>query len=385
MITRAGAGPDLFTVPAGTVSLAGGMPALGSLPWAEIAGTTGATLELAGPTVLQYGRPVVGSTLARRIHDLLALQGADVPAAELIPTAGSQMGLCVVAAVLGRGAGAVLCETPSYPGALGAFRDRGLEPIAVPADADGVDPAAIAGLVRRHRPAFLYVNPTFHNPTGRVMPQARRRDLLDACVAAGLPIVEDDPYGLLAFDGHLHTSLLALAGPDGDVIHLGTASKIFAPGLRVGWIAAPAHHRAELAAQADLMSLSPSVFAQSVVADFLGGPSWPAQLDVFRRDYRERAEIADGALRSAGADRTWTWEQPRGGFYLWLTPRIGPVDAERVADRAREAGVLVVPGRYFSVDGESDGGLRLCFTGPRRAQLGPAVERLGAVLAEVGA
>ncbi|KXP11219.1 hypothetical protein AXK57_07630 [Tsukamurella pulmonis] len=385
MITRTGAGPDLFTVPPGTVSLAGGMPALGTLPWPEIAAATGATLELAGPTVLQYGRPVVGSTLARRIRDLLALQGADVDAAELIPTAGSQMGLCVVAAVLGRDADTVLCEAPSYPGALAAFRDRGLEPVAVPADADGVDPDAVAGLVRRRRTAFLYVNPTFHNPTGRVMPQQRRRDLLAACAAVDLPVVEDDPYGLLSFDGHLHTSLLALAGPGGDVIHLGTASKIFAPGLRVGWIAAPAHRRSALAAQADLMSLSPSVFAQGVVADFLAGPSWPAQLDVFRREYRERAEIADGALRSAGAERLWRWERPRGGFYLWLTARAGGVDAEAVAERARRAGVLVVPGRHFSVAGESDDGLRLCFTGPRRAQLAPAVERLGAVLAEAGA
>ncbi|BAJ30018.1 MULTISPECIES: PLP-dependent aminotransferase family protein [Kitasatospora] len=377
--------PKLFERGADVISLAGGLPDLDVLPLDEISAQLGRLVRLGGRLALQYTTPHVAKALVPAVADLMAREGGLADADNLIPTSGSQMGLTAVALALGSPGDTILTQTPAYPGATAAFRTAGLLPYAAAEDAEGLDPVELRRTVQELRSAghtvrLLYTNPTFQNPTGATLAVPRRAAILAACRELDLLLVEDNPYGLLGFDGTTTTLFQAL-DPE-RVVYLGTFSKIFAPGLRSGWIAAPAHLRHDLARVAEIISLSPSALAQGALAAYHSRSGWDTLIDRYRDSYRERcALMADALDAELGTGTPWHWQRPGGGFYLWLRHR-DRADAGPYARAAADRGVSVVPGGHFSIDGEHADGLRLCFSNVPRRKIAEAVGRLSAALTE---
>ena len=381
--------PQLFEQGGDLISLAGGLPDLTRLPLRDIADRLSRLVRLGGGTLLQYSTPHVARTLIPAINDLAEREEVRVPAEQLVPTAGSQMGLMAVALGLGSPGETILCQTPLYPGASTAFRAGGLIVAAAPYDADGIDPDGLRASVTALRAGgatvrLLYANPTFQNPSGATTDVARRAALMEACGDLDLLLVEDNPYGLLAFDGSTTPACHSL--DPGRVVYLGTFSKVFAPGLRCGWIAAPAHIAPVLRRTCEVMALSPSVFAQSVLASFHAAHGWSDLITAYRDSYRHRAQLMSDALeRELGTGSPWQWDRPEGGFYLWLRhrdPEIDTVDTEAWAAPAAARGVSFVPGRHFSIDGEHRHALRLCFSGVPVKRIDEAISRLAGALSE---
>lgn len=377
--------PSLFEQGADLISFAGGLPDLTRLPIGEIAGQMSRLVRLGGRTTLQYSTPHVATNLRPAIADLMAREGSRLDAENLVPTAGSQMGLLAVALGLGSPGATIVCQTPSYPGATAAFRAAGLAPHGTPGDDDGIDPDGLRETVLRLRAAgesvqLLYCNPTFQNPTGTTMSVPRRTRLLAVCRELDLLVIEDNPYGLLSFDGAATTTCLAL--DPGNVVYLGTFSKIFAPGLRCGWIAAPAHVAPALRRIAEIITLSPSVLAQAALAAFHAGHGWDGLIASYRESYRERCGLMCRALDRELDRGTWQWEEPTGGFYVWLRHR-GGLDTSTFAVAAAEHHVSFVPGRHFSIDDEHADGVRLCFSGVAPGRIDEGVSRLAAALSTV--
>jgi DNA-binding transcriptional MocR family regulator len=376
--------PRLFERGGDLISFAGGLPDLDVLPLEAISSQLSRLVRLGGRLAFQYSTPHVAKALVPAITDLMAQEGATTTAENLVPTGGSQMGLMAVALGIGTPGETVLCQTPAYPGAAAAFRTAGLNLHAVPEDPGtdgGMDPAGLRETVLRLRAAghtarLLYCNPTFQNPTGATVSVERRKELLTVCQELDLLVIEDNPYGLLAFDGGTTTTLQGL-DPD-RVVYLGTFSKVFAPGLRCGWISAPAHLAQHLRRTTEVMSLSPSALAQAALAAFHTRNGWTELVDAYRHSYRERSTLmADALERELGTTGPWSWERPTGGFYIWLRHREG-VDTGRFAGAAAAHGVSFVPGSHFGIDGEHADALRLCFSHVPRKRITEGISRLAA-------
>jgi 2-aminoadipate transaminase len=380
--------PQLFERGDGLINLAGGLPDLSALPLEAISAQLSRLVRVGGRIAMQYGTTHVSDALVPAISELMKMEGASPVAGNLVPTTGSQMGLTAVGLGLGAPGEAVLVQTPAYPGAIAAFRTAGLELHAVPGDEQGMDPEGLRETVLRLRAQgqavrLLYTNPTFQNPTGATLPGERRVALASVCQTLDVLIVEDNPYGLLSFDGTTTTAFYGIA-PE-RVVYLGTFSKIFAPGLRCGWIAAPADVAPILRRTTEVLSLSPSSLAQATLAAFHAKSGWSDLLAAYRESYRARCAQMDEALRQRlGTDGPWTWDRPGGGFYIWLRNADG-ADAGKFADAAAGQGVSFVPGSHFSVAGEHAHGLRLCFSFVPRAQIDEGVARLAAALADAAA
>lgn len=382
--------PQLFERGGDLISFAGGLPDLDLLPLKELSEQFARLTRIGGRIALQYSTPHVAKALVPAITDLMAREGGRADAAHLVPTAGSQMGLLALGLGLAAPGETVLCQTPAYPGAAVAFRTAGLRLHGAPEDAEGLDPLALRETVARlradgQRVRMLYCNPTFQNPTGATLSVERRHRLAEAARELDLLIVEDNPYGLLGFDGAVIPVLQGL-DPE-NVVYLGTFSKVFAPGLRCGWIAAPEQVAERLRGTVEVMALSPSAFAQAALAAFHTRGGWDALIDAYRERYRERCGLmADALERELGTDGPWRWRRPDGGFYLWLRHE-GGADTGRLAQAAAGHGVSFVPGSHFGLDGECGDSLRLCFSNVPRKRIPEGVARLAAALrgADAGA
>ena len=225
---------------------------------------------------------------------------------------------------------------------------------------------------------FLYTIPNFHNPAGVSLSAARRREILGICQDAGLLVLEDNPYGLLGFDDEPYRALRA-DDPTG-VIYLGSFSKTFAPGLRVGWALAPHAVRDKLVLASEASVLCPPTLNQHVVAEYLATQPWQEQVKVFRELYRDRRDATLAAL-SALMPAGTTWTHPRGGFYVWVTLPPG-IDAKLMQPRAIAARVAYVPGIGFYSDGQGGRELRLSYCYPEPAVIREGVRRLASVVEE---
>ena len=239
----------------------------------------------------------------------------------------------------------VLCEAPSYVGALGVFRAYQCEVVHVAMDEHGLDPVALGEAIAALQAAgkkvkFLYTIPNFHNPAGVSQTLERRTEILEIAERADLLVVEDNPYGLLGFDGD---PVPAMRSMDAErVVYLGSFSKTFAPGFRVGWVLAPHAVREKLVLAQESATLCPPTFSQFAVAAYLRNHDWRGQIKIFREMYRERRDAMLAGLADHMPAGT-TWTVPAGGFFVWLTLPPG-LDSHAMLPRAVTARVAYVPG-----------------------------------------
>jgi DNA-binding transcriptional MocR family regulator len=365
------------------VSLAGGMPNISGLPLDAVAATISDVVRSRGGEAMQYGPGQGHPALRSQICDVMALEGIAAHPDDVVVTVGSQQAVDLVTRIFCDPGDVVICEAPSYVGALGVFRAYQCDVVHAEMDDQGLVPAALeqaigAVAASGRRAKFLYTIPNFHNPAGVTLSAERRRQVLAICREADLLVLEDNPYGLLGFES---APIPALRADDPDrVVYLGSFSKTFAPGFRVGWALAPHAVREKLVLAQESSTLCPPTFSQLAVSAYLADFDWQAQVKDFTQMYRERRDAMLAALAEhlpAGSQ----WTMPGGGFYVWVTLPEG-LDAKAMLPRAVTARVAYVPGTAFYADGFGSRCLRLsyCFPTPERIREG--VRRLGAVIAE---
>ena len=362
------------------VSLAGGMPYLPALPLDAIAEISARLISQKGAVALQYGSGQGEEVLREQIVEVMRPQGIDAHPDDIVVTTGSQQALDLVSRIFLDPGDVVLAEAPSYVGALGVFRSYQAQVVHVPLDHDGLQPAALEeALVRLRaegkRVKFLYTVPNHHNPAGVTLSLERRREVLAIARRHELLILEDDPYALLGFDGD---PLPALRSMDPEhVVHLGSFSKTFAPGYRVGWAVAPHAVREKLVLASESAILCPTSFGQFAIAEYLSSYDWMGQVKVFRELYRERRDAMLDALATHLPRATWT--HPVGGFYVWMTLPEG-LDAKAMLPRAVTGRVAYVPGGAFYADGSGSRSVRLSYCFPPAERIREGVRRLAAVV-----
>jgi len=365
------------------VSLAGGMPFTAALPFDVIGGVTAEVLAQEGATALQYGGGQGDPRLRDVLVELMGYEGIRASGGDVVITVGSQQALDLLARMFCDPGDVIVAEGPSYVGALSAFSQYQVEVRHVALDDAGLDPEALGQMLARlnregKRVKFLYTVPNFHNPAGVTMSAERRGRVLELARRHNVLVVEDNPYGRLGFEGDPPHALRA-ADPD-NVVYLGSLSKVFCPGLRIGWALVPPALRERMVIVKEAADLSSSNFAQAVAYRYFAQCPWRETLKELRVIYRERRDaMLDGLFEELPAGIHWT--RPQGGFYVWVNLG-GQLDARAMLAKAIAARVAYVPGGAFYADGQGASCMRLsyCFPSPERIREG--IRRLAGVIAE---
>lgn len=363
------------------VSLAGGMPYVSALPLDEMADTVATMIRERGAVALQYGSGQGDPVLREQITEVMAEVGIQAHPDDVVVTTGSQMALDLVVRVFCDPHDVVLVESPSYVGALGVFRAYECNVVHVGMDGQGLDPVSLEETIKHVLAAgrkikLIYTIPSYHNPGGITQGPERRQQVLAVAKKYGILILEDDPYGLLGFDGQVPRAIRA---DDADgVVYLGSFSKTIASGLRVGWALAPHGVREKLVLAAESAVLCPSNYAQFTVSSYLATKPWREQIAVFRDVYRERRDALLDSMKALMPAGT-TWTMPTGGFYSWVTLPDG-LDSRAMLPRAVNAMVAYVPGTGFYVDGQGRQSLRLSYCYPTPERIKEGVRRLAGVV-----
>jgi DNA-binding transcriptional MocR family regulator len=364
------------------VSLAGGMPFVSALPLDAIADTVAALVRDRGAQALQYGSGQGDVTLREQILDVMEPVGVRAHPDDIVVTAGSQMAIDLVVRVFCDPGDVVLVEAPTYVTALGVFSAYQCQVVHVPMDEQGMRPDALREAIAAVRaegrtPKLIYTIPSFHNPAGVTQGPSRRTEVLEIARSAGILLLEDDPYGLLGFDGSVPRAIRADEAEG--VVYLGTFSKTIAAGLRVGWAVAPHGVREKLVLANETATLCPSNFAQLTISSYLATQPWFEQVKVFREVYRERRDALLESLETLMPPGT-TWTVPAGGFYSWVTLPDG-LDATAMLPRAVAALVAYVPGTGFYAGGAGGhNALRLSYCYPEPDRIREGVRRLAGVI-----
>ncbi len=363
------------------VSLAGGMPYLQSLPLDALAQEAAELVAEDGLVALQYGSGQGIPQLREQICQVMSLEGITSHPDDVMVTLGSQMALDLVTRIFVDPGDVILAEAPSYVGALGVFQAYQAQVVHVAMDEDGLMPEALEAAIETTRAAgrrikFLYTIPNFHNPAGVTLSEDRRGLIADICRRAGILILEDNPYGLLGFDDKLRRAIRADDAEN--VVYLGSFSKTFAPGLRVGWVLAPHAVREKLVLANEAATLNPPVFNQMLISRYLEKFDWLGQIKAYRQTYNERRDAMLAALETQMPAGT-TWTRPDGGFYVWMTLPEG-FDSAAMLPRAVTARVAYVPGTAFYADGLGSRQLRLSYCFPTAERIEEGVRRLATVM-----
>lgn len=362
------------------VSLAGGMPYLEGLPLDTISETVQRVIATQGLSALQYGSGQGHEALREQILDVMRLEGIDAHPDDVVVTTGSQQALDLVTRIFVDPGDVIVAEAPSYVGALGVFRSYEADVVHVPMDEAGLIPEALDACLTELRAAgrrvkLLYTIPTFHNPGGVTLPLERRARVLEIARSHGVLLVEDNPYGLLGFSGDPVPAIRSL-DEDG-VVYLGSFSKTFAPGFRVGWVVAPHAVREKLVLASESAILCPSNASQMAISAYLSTSDWKAQIKAFQVMYRERRDAMVSSLAEHLPDASWT--VPDGGFYTWVRLPEG-LDSKSMLPRAVTGRVAYVPGTAFFADGTGADHVRLSYCYPTPERIREGVRRLATVV-----
>ncbi len=371
----------------GIISFAGGFPdsALFDVDGIRIA--TNAALTNEPGAALQYGATEGYQPLRQEIASFMGQKGCtDLAPEQLIVTTGSQQALDLLGKTLISPGDKVIVEGPTFLATIQCFKLYGAELISAPVDGDGVQPDALDRLIEEHRPKFVYLIPTFGNPSGALLTEERRRQVLALAVKHQTLIVEDDPYGDLYFDAPPPPSLLALSasvpGSRELLVHCGSLSKVLSPGLRVGWMVGPPELLAKATMCKQFSDAHTSTFAQATAAHYLKSGRMQGTLERVRKVYAERAHAMGEALRREMGGAI-DFVQPAGGLFVWarLTGQNGQLaDGAELAKRAIENNVAFVPGAPFYASNPDLSTLRLSFATVGVDKIEEGIQRLGASL-----
>ncbi len=363
------------------VSLAGGMPYVNALPLDLVSELVADLVSTRGSVALQYGSGQGDPALREQICEVMRMEGIEANADDVVVTVGSQQALDLITRIFIDPGDVVLAEGPSYVGALGTFSAYQAKVVHIAMDDQGLIPESLAQTIYAlqaagNRIKFLYTIPNFQNPAGVTLNEVRRRQVLEICHRAGVLVVEDNPYGLLGFDGEPMRALRA-DDPEG-VVYLGSFSKTLAPGFRVGWALAPHAVRDKLVLAMESAVLSHSSFTQLAVGQYLATQPWREQIKSFRELYRERRDALLGAL-DVLMPPGCTWTRPAGGFFVWMTLPEG-LNSKAILPRAVAERVAFVPGTGFYSDGGGARNMRLSFCYPEPDRIKEGVRRLAGVI-----
>ncbi len=371
----------------GIISFAGGFPDSAMFDVDGIREAANQALADEPGGALQYGATEGYQPLREQLAAFMLAKGArDVATDQLIVTTGSQQALDLLGKCLVDPGSKVIVEGPTFLATIQCFRLYGADLLSAPIDSEGVQVDALERLIAEHRPRFVYLIPTFGNPSGATLSLERRKRVLELAVRYQTLIVEDDPYGDLYFDQPPPPSLLALSGevPGSRdwVVHCGSLSKVLSPGLRVGWMAAPPALLANAVMCKQFSDAHTSTFAQATAAQYLAAGRMPATLARVRQVYGARARAMGEALRGElGAAIDFV--PPQGGLFVWarLTGAGGKIaDGNAFARKAIEQGVAFVPGAPFYCAQPDTRTLRLSFATADEARIREGIARLARAL-----
>ena len=377
---RSSAVRDLFAAASrpDMISLSGGMPAVGLVPHDVVAAAARDAVHHEGSAALQYGSSDGRPEIRALITELMAEIGVRLQPSDLLVTAGAQQGLDLLAKTFVNPGDVIITEGPTYVGALQAFSAYQPDIHCIAMDDDGMRMDLLEAELRHLGPRgakFIYTIPNFQNPAGVTMSPERRRRLLELAREYDVPVVEDDPYGRLRFEGGHMKPLRSL---DDEVIYLGTFSKIFAPGLRLGWVTAPKPILAKILLVKQAADLCGSNFAQVTAERYFKGTRWRRTLQSLVTTYGERRDAMIAALEEHFPAEA-RWAKPDGGFFVWVElPRY--VDCNAMLAEAVERGVTYAPGDGFYPDGRGKNCMRLAFCYAEPAAIDEGIRRLAEVI-----
>jgi 2-aminoadipate transaminase len=367
----------------GIISFAGGFPDSAMFDVDGIREATLTALSKDPGAALQYGATEGYGPLREQLSGFMRSKGVKALSAEqLIVTTGSQQALDLIGKTMIDPGDKVIVEGPTFLATIQCFRLYGADLISVPVDAEGAQVDRLEDLIKEHKPKFVYLIPTFGNPSGALMSLERRKRLLELAVQTKTLMVEDDPYGDLYFDQAPPPSMLALSdqvpGSRDWLVHCGSLSKVLSPGLRVGWMVAPEQLLAKATMCKQFSDAHTSTFAQATASAYLQSGRMPATLDKVRAVYARRANTMCSSLRAQLNDAI-EFTAPKGGLFVWarLTGARGQVsDGATFAREAIERGVAFVPGAPFYAKEPDNSTLRLSFATADEAKIEEGISRL---------
>ncbi len=369
------------------ISFAGGLPAPEVFPVARFQEACQRVLQTQSSLALQYGPTEGYRPLRELIVGQMARYGIIAGVDNILITSGSQQALDLIAKLLINRGDRILVESPTYLGALQAFDLMGAEYVTVPIDDDGLQTCEMEQALRSG-PKFMYILPNFQNPGGVTLSRSRRDELVALSDKYGIPIIEDDPYGQLRYEGDHITPLVVLDRTNlardngyllGNVIYLSTFSKVLAPGLRVAWMVAPPDVIAKLVQLKQSTDLHTSTFTQMVTYEAARDGFVDEHVKLIRRIYKERRDAMLEALSDYFPPEV-SWTHPQGGLFLWITMPPG-IDSMKLLETALRQDVAFVPGEPFFPNPDAQSHLRLNFSNARPEQIREGIRRLSIAVA----
>ena len=385
-VMRSSAMRDLMAITARpeVISLAGGLPDTSTFPASTFAAQMTRIAQESAAEALQYG-PTEG--FAETVDCLVQVMGAEgmLPDPDdVIVTTGGQQAIDLICKTLVDPGDVVICEAPTYPGAVPVFCSYQADVVQIECDSEGMRIDELEKVLAEldgegHRPKFVYSVPTFQNPAGVTLSLERRRRLVELARHREMLVVEDNPYGLLRYGGEPLPPLYQLDGGD-FVIYIGTLSKILSPGIRLGWAVAPPPVMEKIVLGKQATDLCSSTLTQRFVQEYFAEGRWQEYIDSLIEIYRGRRDTMLAALREH-FPRQATWTEPEGGIFIWATlPEF--IDTSDLLAKALREDVAFVPGQAAYVDGRGRNSMRLNFSGVNDDEIREGIKRIGKAIGE---
>jgi 2-aminoadipate transaminase len=385
-VMRSSAMRDMMAITARpeVISLAGGLPDTSTFPPDVFAAEMDRIARESVAEVLQYG-PTEGLDLVReQIVTVMAAEGMRIDAMDVTVTTGGQQAIDLITKALIDPGDALICDAPTYPGAIPTFCSYEADVIQIECDADGMRIDLLEETIERlaaqgRKPKFIYSIPTFQNPGGVTLSLERRRRLVEIAREQEILVVEDNPYGLLRYEGDSLPTLYSLDG-GAYVVYLGTFSKILSAGLRIGWTVSPTPIREKIVLGKQAADLCTSTLTQTFAGEYFKADRWREYVDDLIGIYRARRDAMVGAMAEYFPHGA-TWTKPEGGLFVWATlPEV--LSTEDLLAKALSKGVAFVPGTAAFVDGRGGSSMRLNFSGVREDRIIEGIRRIGEAASE---
>ena len=364
------------------ISFAGGLPSPASFPVEDLQDVIQHVLQHHGNSALQYGTTQGLKELREALAERCRKDGIDVTAEDIMITSGSQQALDTVGKVFLNPGDTALVGLPTYLGGINAFRSYESNLTGIPLDEDGMRVDVLEDTIKQLlkkdiTPKFIYVVPTFQNPAGVVMPESRRKQLVDIANQYDLVIIEDDPYGKLRYDIS-HIKPIKAFDDEGRVIYLSTFSKILSPGFRLAWVAASPELTRKMIICKQALDLCTNTFTQFIANEFMRRGSLDLHIMKICEMYKPKRDMMIKAMNEYFPDG-YTCYKPQGGMFAWVTLPEG-IDTETMFLDAIKEKVAYVHGKAFHVDGGGERSMRLNFSYPTDTQIEAGMKRLGNVI-----